>query len=119
MTDDDAHFQLSDPWFALGVVTPARLATMRVCWEQGEDRSPEHYRWRAFCDFLAEARPLDAVTIEALYRLASEDPDRAMGESMMHRLVELPECPETIVAVAEASGLAHLVKAVVRHRAAI
>ena len=116
--DDDSHFQLSAPWFSLGIVTPGRLAAMRAEWARGEDRNPEHYRWGAFCAFLAEARPLRADVAHALYELGAQDPDRAMGEAMMHRVVELREAPESLIAVAEASGIRHLVKAAARHRAA-
>ncbi|HKT07083.1 MAG TPA: hypothetical protein VJR24_04225, partial [Gemmatimonadaceae bacterium] len=112
------HFQLSAPWFSLGVVTPERLAAMREEWARGEDRSPEHYRWRAFCAFLNERRPIAHDVAQALYDLGARDADRAMGEAIMHRVIELPECPEPLVAVAEASGIRHLAKAAARHRAA-
>ena len=119
MTHEDSPFQLSPAWFVLGLVAPARLAAMRAEWERGEDRSPEHYRWRAFCAYVSEARPLSPDVAAALYRLGADDPDRAMGEAMMHRVVELPECPESVVAAAEASGSRHFAKAAARHRAAI
>ena len=32
MTLEDSPFQLSEPWFTLGVVTPARLVAMRAEW---------------------------------------------------------------------------------------
>ena len=97
-------------------MTPALLEEMQEEWARGDDSSPEHYRWRAFSAFVDEHRPLATETIVALYALGAKDADRAMGEAMMHRLVELPECPEDLVRAAECSGSRHLDKAAALHR---
>jgi hypothetical protein len=39
-------------WYTLGIVTPARVAELEQIWAHSDDKSPEHYRWRAFQDFL-------------------------------------------------------------------
>ena len=120
MTVEDSSFGFSAAWHALGIATPARLAALRAEWDRGEDRSPEHYRWRAFEQFLREERrPLDPEVVAALYQLGAEDADFAMGQAMMHRVVELPECPERVLVAAAASGERHLARAVERRRAAI
>ena len=115
MKPEDSPFQFSEPWFALGIVTPARMATLMLEWERGEDPHPEHYRWRAFQEFLSERRPLPPDTALALYALGQSDPDRAMGESIMHEIVRLPECPDSVVAAAANSGVRHLVRAAAKH----
>ncbi|AHG92899.1 hypothetical protein J421_5364 (plasmid) [Gemmatirosa kalamazoonensis] len=115
MTPEETPFQFGDAWFALGLVTPERLAALRAEWASGEDRSPEHYRWQAFVEFLAERRPLSAELAAALYELGARDPDaHGMGAAMRHRIVELPECPASVLAAAAASGERHLVRAVER-----
>ncbi len=119
MQHENSPFEFSPPWFSLGIVTPTRLAEFRGEWERGEDRSPEHYRWRAFRAFVNEARPFSQAMAEALYALGASDPDRAMGEAMMHKVVELPECPEVLVEAAATSGVRHLARAAERHRAAV
>ena len=119
MTFDDSVFEFSARWYALGVVTPERLAALRTIWDAGEDRSPEHYRWRAFREFVAERRPLAPESAAELYALGAEDRDRPMGEAMMHAILELPECPAEVMAAAHASGIRHLIRAVERRRAAI
>ena len=117
MTPEELPFEFSPEWFALGLVTPERLAALRAEWERGEDRSPEHYRWRAFVAFLAERRPVSPELASALYELGARERDRATGEAMMHRVVDLAECPEAVLAAAAASGRRHLVRAVERRRA--
>jgi hypothetical protein len=114
---DDTPFQFTPQWYALGIVTPERLAALQAIWAQGEDRWPEHYRWRAFKEFLAERRPLPAPLATALYDLGAADADRAMGESMMHKIASLPECPLDVLERARASGRKHLVKAATRESA--
>ena len=119
MTIDEPPFGFTEAWYRLGVVTPARHETLRTEWARGEDRNPEHYRWRAFLAFVAERRPLAPEMAAALYQLGAADSDRAMGEAMMHRVVELPECPANILAEAAASGIRHLAQAVERRQTAI
>src|SRR5438132_3900603 len=116
MTFDDSSFDFSARWYELGVVTPARLAELRAEWQRGEDRNPARYRWRAFKGFLAERRPLDATLTAALYELGERDPDRGLGQSMMHTIVELPECPAAILEAARVSGQASVARAAERRR---
>ena len=118
MSQDDAHFQFTAPWYTLGIVTPERLTRLRARWEEGEDRSPEHYRWQAFKEFLGERRPLAPTLATALYDLGAVDPDFAMGESVMHEIAALAECPRDVLERARQSGRKHLVKAATRDRAA-
>jgi len=108
-------FGFTAPWFALGLVTETRLAELLAEWARGEDRSTEHYRWRAFTAFLAEHRPLPPDTAVALYDLGAADDDRAMGEAMMHTIIRLPECPGSLVAIAASSGVRHLERAAAHH----
>lgn len=119
MTIDEPPFGFTEAWQRLGVVTADRLERLRAEWARGEDRNPEHYRWGAFLEFLAERRPLAPETAAALYHLGAIDPDRPMGEAIMHRVVELAECPPEILAEAAASGIRHLAKAIARRQAAI
>jgi hypothetical protein len=51
-------FGFSARWFVLGLVTDELLAELRVEWARGEDQNPEHYRYRAFKQFLDARRPL-------------------------------------------------------------
>ena len=119
MSNEDEPFGFTPAWFALGVVTPSRLAELQTQWDRGDDRAVEHYRWRAFQAFVKERRPLAPATVAGLYALGASDPDRAMGESMMNSLIRLPECPEAILDEAGRSGIKHLVRVVERRRAAI
>lgn len=119
MNPEEPPFGFTRAWFALGVVTEERLVSLRAEWARREDQNPEHYRWRAFVRFLDEHRPLTAVVARALYELGAADLDRPMGEAMMHRIAELPECPPDVLTAAASSGLRHLVRVVERRRAAI
>jgi hypothetical protein len=53
---------------------------------------------------------------EALYELGREDPDAAMGGDMQRSILELPECPASVMDAALASGEKHLIKVVRRKR---
>ena len=83
----------SEEWFALGIITPLQLAQFAREYDTGEDPYPEHYRWRAFQEFLNRAERLDGDTARALYRLGLKDPDEALGGSMMAAVLRLKECP--------------------------
>jgi hypothetical protein len=102
MQFDETSFQFTPRWYALGIATQQRVAALEAIWADSEDRSPEHYRWRAFKEFLAEQRPLGRSLAVALYDLGAEESDRAMGESIMHEIVSLPECPTEVLERARA-----------------
>lgn len=103
-------------WFALGIADDATLAEARTRWDTGADPNTEHYRYYAFRQFLARRRPLDAATALALYELGAADADRGMGSAIMADIVHQPECPDSVLALARASGMRHLVRAVERRR---
>ena len=103
-------------WLSLGVVDDAVLARLRVDWDRGEDPNTEHYRYRAFQDFLAAHRPLTQQLAEALFELGAADEDDGMGGAMMAEIVLLPECPPGVLDAAVASGRKHLIRLVERHR---
>lgn len=104
-------------WFALGVVDDAVLARQRAEWDRGEDDNTEHYRYRVFREFLAVHRPLAPELAAALYDLGAADPDQVMGGAIMADVVNLPECPPSVLVAAWASGRKHLVRIVGRRRA--
>jgi hypothetical protein len=107
-------FGFSEQWFILGVVDEASLAELRAEWARGEDDNPEHYRWRAFKQFLAAHRPLTAESAAQIYELGAADPDQLMGSAMMADIVALPECPSAVRERARASGHQFLAKLVAR-----
>ena len=118
MIVDGSPFQLTPSWFALGIITPERLSVMRLEWDQGHDRNPEHYRWRAFLEFLRARQPLDHDLAMQLYALGEADPDHFMGSDMMAHVLRLPECPAEILDAAAASDRPFLVRLANERRAA-
>lgn len=106
----------SDRWFELGLLTGAGLCALGHEYETSDDQSSEHYRYRAFRDYLASHRPLSPQMSEAIYELGAEDPDAALGGDMQRTIVELPECPASVLDKAVASGDTHLIKVVRRKR---
>ena len=114
---EDSPAEFSDAWLSLGVVTPERLAVQRVEWARGGYEDPQHFLRCAFDDFLRERRPLTAELAAALYDLGERERDEALGESMMLRIVQLPECPASVLDAAAASGRYHLIRAVERRSA--
>jgi hypothetical protein len=110
MKSEDTPFNLSEPWFSLGIMTPERLGRLRDEWALEEDGNPEHYRWRAFREFLVERSPLQPQVAVALYQLGEQDPDYSMGGAMMDSIIRMPECPDALLEAALRSERKHLVK---------
>jgi hypothetical protein len=119
MMSEDAPSELSDAWSALGVVTAERLAVQRVGSARGGQEDPQRFLWSAFDDFLRARRPLSAEPAAALYDLGDRERDETMGESMMLRIVQLPECPARVLDAAVASGRRPLIRAVGRRRSGL
>ncbi|MBL9080170.1 MAG: hypothetical protein JNK76_00095 [Planctomycetales bacterium] len=101
-------------WFALGVVNADILARHQAEWDRGHDTNAEHYRYRAFSEFLVAHRPLTAEVASALFELGEVDPDRQMGGSIMADIIQLPECPQVVLDAAVATGREHLIRIVER-----
>lgn len=80
-------------WIDLGIITPEKLAEPGIQWNKSEDSNTEHYRWRAFQDFLAERKNLESETLKELYDLGKNDSDSVMGGSMMVDILNRKECP--------------------------
>jgi hypothetical protein len=114
MPTDRSPLGFTAAWYTLGVVTPARVVELEQIWAHSDDKNVEHYRWRAFKDFLQHRRPLSPQVALALYELGATDADIGMGESMMHEVAALPECPLVVLERARASGRKHLIKAATR-----
>lgn len=110
MTYQDNPLKLTETWFSVGIMTPERLNRFREEWAHGDDKHPEHFRWRAFLEFVAERRPLEPQTAAALYELGERDLDVTMGGSMMACILRLPECPAVVIEAALRSKRKHLVK---------
>lgn len=114
--DYKAILGFSDPWFTLGVATEETLILAGWAYEASGDKSGEHYRYGAFLRYLGQHRPLASYVAEALYELGNADPDHAMGGNIMADIVDLPECPPSVIAKALASDRQHLVRKVSRNR---
>ena len=97
------ELEFSQEWVALGIITPAKLKQFEAEWAIGEDRNTEHYRWRAFRDFIEVKESLDDNTAMALYNLGANDPDGAMGGSIMANVLRRKDCPKDLLELAAKS----------------
>jgi hypothetical protein len=87
----------SQEWVDAGVVTPESLRRLEAEWVKGEDRHAEHYRWRAFWEFIEAQESLSESTARALYDIGANDPDSAMGGSIMADIVRRKDCPRDLL----------------------
>lgn len=86
-------FQFKASWIDLGIVTPKILEELLVEYEKGEDPYIEHYRWRAFKNFLSKHQRLDEHDMMRLYEFVKNDSDPKIGESMIHALIKRDDFP--------------------------
>jgi hypothetical protein len=114
MRDYRSILQFSEEWLQLGIVTPQRIEELGKEHETSEDRNPEHYRYRAFQEYLRGRGPLSSADCHALYALGERDQDSGLGSAMMHVVVALAECPATLLKVAASSGRSDLTRLVAR-----
>jgi len=117
-SDTERLLGFTPAWRALGVVDDVSLAVLRAEWDRGDDPHPEHYRWRAFSDFLHARRPLPPDLAADLYALGVADPNPGAGVAMMGAVVWLAECPPEVLAAAATSRRRHLERGVERRAAA-
>jgi hypothetical protein len=89
--------EFSQEWIDLEIITPAKLEQLKAEWDTGDDTNTEHYRWRAFLNFMQSKPLLDADTAKALYHLGSKDPEVNMGGSMMAHILRRKDCPQDLL----------------------
>jgi hypothetical protein len=97
--DDPLGF--SDQWRVLGLITESQYQEHLCEFQKGVDNHPEHYRWRAFCDFIKRQNLMSNELLWQLYRIGEADPDYSMGGSIMAEIVRRPECPMDLLQEAE------------------
>ncbi|MCM3904950.1 MAG: hypothetical protein ND866_24905 [Pyrinomonadaceae bacterium] len=97
------ELEFNQEWIDLGIVTPAKLIQIEDQWTGSDDKNPEHYRWRAFLDFIQAKDSLDAIAARRLYNLGASDPDSAMGGSIMAHILRRKDCPEDLLQAAVGS----------------
>jgi hypothetical protein len=97
------EIEVSQEWLDLGVVDPDKLYEIELEWNSSEDKNTEHYRWRAFFDFMQSQVFLDPIIAKRLYDLGASDPDFEMGGSMMAHVLGRKDCPVDLLRLAAES----------------
>ena len=97
-------------WFELGVVDDDLILQYQRAWQTTDDRHLEHYRYRAFREYLNQACPLSETQCARLLELGEADPDLSLGGTIMANILKLPECPHSILRDALSTDRSHIVK---------
>lgn len=93
------ELEFNQNWLELEIIDSDKLNRLKFIWEQGEDKNPEHYRWRAFCEFLQTKEHLDEKVLRALYRLGEIDKDKyGVGVSIRIEILQRENCPKDLFA---------------------
>src|SRR5947207_15528892 len=102
--------EFSQEWIDLGIINPAKLNQLVGEWTSSDDRNTEHYRWRAFLDFVQSQNSLDEITARRLYNLGATDPDVSIGGAIMAHILRRKDCPQDLLRLAAASDKKFLQK---------
>jgi hypothetical protein len=97
------ELEFSQEWLDLGIVDSEKLHRIEFERNSSDDRNSEHYRWRAFLDFMQSQAFLDPIIAKRLYELGASDPDSTMGGSMMAHVLRRKDCPVELLRVAAES----------------
>ena len=87
---DLAALHYPEAWRTSGFVDAAFVWRQREEFARGDDTNLEHYRWRAFCQLLAESNVFSDDDMLRFVDLAVADEDRVMATSALIRLVTWP-----------------------------
>ncbi len=88
--------ELTQEWIDLGIITRENLDELENEWRSSEDRNTEHYRWKAFLNYVQSNPSLADDVLRRLYRLGTNDPDPVMGVSIMAHILRRNDCPEDL-----------------------
>ena len=65
----------TDQWLEWGFIDETYLQVQYAEFLQSDDKNQEHYRCRAFCDFLSRNERLTDEAIDKIFRLTDDGPD--------------------------------------------
>lgn len=109
------ELDFDEKWFDLEFVSPEKLDELWVDFQTGGDTNKEHYRWRAFTNYLKINNEISENNLRELYQLGEADADKfGMGMSMRIDIVQRKECPADLINEALNSDEKTLVKAAKR-----
>ena len=94
------HLKFTPRWYSLGVMDDVALDLTIRSFRASDDDSDVRWRYGAFMHFLSRHPTLTPEQCEGLFLLGAEDPDWVMGQSIMLRILERPECPDDLYTVA-------------------
>ncbi len=105
-----AHFEFTEAWAEMGILTSAVLDDLWARWAEGNDRNLEHYRWSAFRWFLQANTTLTTAQFDRLWELGCADTDQTMGCSMLFELIQRRDCPKALLEQAALSQHTALIR---------
>jgi hypothetical protein len=80
-------------WVILNLLNKNVLDSLEHQYNSDTDRHTEHFRWKVFKDYLNHKEKLTGELFEELFKLANDETDVGMGESMMVELILRDDCP--------------------------
>ncbi|HQU82021.1 MAG TPA: hypothetical protein PKY59_02790 [Pyrinomonadaceae bacterium] len=107
------ELEFDSKWIELEFVAPEQLFAFWKEYKKGEDNHKEHYRWRAFKEYLKNNKSIEESNLRELYRLGEIDND-SMGVSMRIEILKRNDCPADLIDKALNSGDKDLIKFVER-----
>ena len=103
-TDIFETLKFTNEWRELGIISDDVLASLETKWLSGEDPNTEHYRWKAFVDFMEQHPSLEHEVLRRVYSLGQFDHDSSMGGAMMVAILNRKECPRDLIYLASESS---------------
>jgi hypothetical protein len=94
---DFIKLQFSQEWIDVGILNTENFELIKQEYLKGEDERTEHYRWGAFKSFMQLGNFLSLQEFYNLYEIGKNDPDYAMGRSIIFDIVQHPYCPEELI----------------------
>src|SRR5688500_5172438 len=91
------ELDFDEKWFDSGFVSSEKLYELWADFQTAEDSNKEHYRWRAFTDYLETNNEISESNLKELYRLGETDADYAMGIALRVKILQRKDCPADLL----------------------
>jgi hypothetical protein len=87
----------SQSWIKAGLLSDDSFRMIVQSYNEAEDDAPEHYRWKAFKEFLRQNSFIPEERFWQIYELSLQDNDYAMARAMRFDLLQRGDCPLSLV----------------------
>jgi hypothetical protein len=89
------NLKYSDKWLEFEFISLTEIQNQNIEFDKGEDKNPEHYRYKSFLRWIESKNEFTDIEIEQFVQLVELDEDQLMASAALMDLYKSPRLKKT------------------------